>query len=336
MRLVLCLLAVSFFGSCNNKNKTPDVSAIKIGLNTQRFERELFSLDTVQFASKLDQLIAKYPSFGENFLNTILSTDPKWSADSVAGYVSGFISSYKSVYDTSQKVFKDFTPYENEIKNALQFVNYYFPQYKYPRRIITYIGPLDGFGDILSEDAFIVGLHLHLGNKYSGYKTGLVQETYPAYISNRFQPSYISINCMKNLISDMYPEKDEDKSLLIQMIEKGKRLYALKQLLPAKDDYQLIGYTEKQLMESQEHEAQIWDLFIQNDLLQTLDNNQIKNYIGESPKTQELGESSPGNIGSFIGWQIVKKYVSKSGDISLSELMEQDAETIFQEAKYKP
>jgi uncharacterized protein YjaZ len=85
-----------------------------------------------------------------------------------------------------------------------------------------------------------------------------------------------------------------------------------------------------------EREAVIWDLFIQNNFLQSIDNNIIKNYIGEGPKTQELGEASPGNIGSFCGWQIVKKYMQQSPSISLDSLLNTNAEIIFEKTKYKP
>lgn len=336
MRVVISFLLVAMFCSCANQEKKPDVSAIRIDLSTHRFEKELFSLDSNKFGLQLDQLIARYPSFGENFINTILSTDPRWSSDSIAAYVSGFIYSYRPVYDTAMKVFADFAAYENEIKSGLQLLQYYFPQYKAPHKIITYIGPMDGYGDILSEDAFIIGLHNHLGKNYSAYKSTWVQETYPAYISNRFEPSYISINCMKNVISDLYPEKSEDKSLLIQMVEKGKRLYILSKLQPEKPEHMLIGYTEDQLKDCYAGEAKIWDLFVQNNLLQSIDNNLIKNYLGEGPKTQELGEGSPGNIGSFCGWQIIKKYVGKNPGTSLPKLMLTDAETIYENAKYKP
>src|SRR5205085_6605190 len=217
MRLILSLIVVGLCLSCNNDPKIPEV---KINLTTSRFERDLFRLDTNHITPQLDQLIAKYPSFGENFLTTILNTDPKWSADSTAGYVKGFISAYRNVYDTAEKVFSDFTPYENDIKKALKYLKYYFPEYKAPNKIITYIGPLDGFGDILSEDAFIIGLHHHLGKNFSMYNTIWVRETYPDYITNRFEPGYIAINCMKNVVLDMYPEKMEDKSLVIQMVEK--------------------------------------------------------------------------------------------------------------------
>jgi hypothetical protein len=323
------------FFSCGQK-KVPDVSDIKIELSSHRFEKDLFALDTNNMVPQLDQLISRYPSFGENFLSTILNTDPGWSADSAASYVKGFITAYRNVYDSAEKIFADFTPYEKEIKKGLQFLKYYYPAYKVPQHIITYIGPLDGYGDILSEDALIVGLHHHLGKNFSMYSLPWVQEVYAGYISNRFEPEYIVINCMKNITLDMYPEKNEDQSLVIQMVEKGKKLYMLSKLLPSVPENKLIGYTEKQLKNCYASEAIIWDLFVQNNLLQTIDNNIIKNYVGEGPKTQELGEGSPGNIGSFAGWQIIKKYMEKNPGTKLPDLMNMPAETIFQNAKYKP
>ena len=337
MRIVFVfIIACSLLFSCNSSDKSPDVSGIKVELSSRRFEQDLFKLDTANFTTNFDQLLAKYPSFGENYLSAILNADPKWSADSAADYVTGFITAYKPVYDSAQKVFKDFDKYEKEIKQALQFVKHYFPAYKDRKQIITYIGPLDGYGDILSDDAIIIGLQHHLGKSFSLYRSALVQETYPEYISNRFEPDYIPVNCMQNIMNDLYPEKIDDKPLVQQMVEKGKRLYALSRLLPKTEEYKLIGYTKEQLKAVYEHEAAVWDLFVQNNFLQTLDNNLIKNYIGEGPKTQELGEGSPGNIGSFAGWQIVKKFMGKNPEYGLQKLMETDAELIFQQAKYKP
>jgi len=329
-------ITCSLILSCKSSDHTPDVSKIKIELTSKRFEQELFKLNTVHYSTNLNQLIASYPFFGENFIATILNADPAWPADSVAGYVKGFTTAYKPVFDSAQKVFNDFSPYEKEIKQALQYVKFYFPGYKDRKQIITYIGPLDGYGDILSDDAIIIGLQHHLGKNFSLYQSSLVQETYPEYISNRFEPGYIAVNCMKNVINDLYPEKMNDKPLVQQMVEKGKRLFILSKLLPKTEEYKLIGYTPEQLKAVYEHEAAVWNLFVQNNFLQTIDNNIIKNYIGESPKTQELGEGAPGNIGSFAGWQIVKKFMNKHPNFSLQKLMQTDGEEIFHLAKYKP
>ena len=337
MRTVFASLVFTLFlYSCNNKGNAPDVSGIAISLTTERFEKSLFDTTQKNLVSYLLKVQSNAPSFASTFITKILNADPGWPIDSIAGYVNGFINAYRPVYASAEKLFKDFSQYEKEIKSGLQYVKHYFPQYKMPTKIITYIGPADGYGDILMEDALVIGLQHHLGKDFSLYKSELVQQTYPAYVSYDFEPGYISVNCMKNIVNDIYPENEDDKPMMNQMVEKGKRLYVLSKLLPQKEEYMLIGYTKKQMEESTSHEAVIWNLFIKNSYLQVADKNIIKNYIGESPSTPELGEEAPGNIGAFAGWQIVKKYMQKNAAISLQQLLNTDSEIIFQEAKYKP
>lgn len=330
------ILLSSFLFSCSTKNKTPDVSGININLTTDRFEKHLFDTTANNLFAYIQKIQSSDAAFTSTYLTTILNVDPAWPADSAANYVNGFIRAYRPVYDSAEKLFHDFTSYENEIKKSLQFVKYYFQKYKLPAKIITYIGPADGYGDILSEAGLIVGLQHHLGKDFHLYKSALVQETYPEYLSSRFSPDYIVVNCMKNIANDLCPKNVNDKPLVNQMIEEGKRLYLLSKFVPGTDEYKMIGFTKKQLDDAYLHENVIWDMFIKNGYLQLTDKNIIKNYIGEGPKTPELGEGAPGNIGAFAGWQIVKKYMEKKPATTLPQLIAMDEEQIFQEAKYKP
>jgi hypothetical protein len=62
----------------------------------------------------------------------------------------------------------------------------------------------------------------------------------------------------------------------------------------------------------------------------------IQNYIGESPTTQGMPQVSPGNIGQWIGWQIVKKFAAENSSLSPTEIMNTPPRKILTEAKYKP
>jgi hypothetical protein len=263
MKYIFSMLIFFCIFSCNSKNNTPDVSNIKVPLKVQRFEEAFFSLDSNDIMPQLDKLLADYPSFGKNFIIDILGVDPRWSNDTTAKYLKSYIDYSKTIYDTAQKYFKDFSPYEKQIKKGLQFVKYYYPTYKTPSNVITFIGPADGSGDGIGDDFLSVGLQAHLGKDFPLYKTDMVQQIYPAYVTARFTPDYIAVNCMKNIVNDMYPDKTEDKRLLIQMIENGKRLYLLSKFLPETAEYKLIGYTNEQLKDCYAHEAAIWDLFVQ-------------------------------------------------------------------------
>ncbi len=336
MRLLVCLLLIITFLSCSDDKNIPDVSDIKVPLTTLRFEKDFFALDSNKVTPGLDKLVEKYPNFGSIFLVKVLGVDTRWSTDTIKNYINGFKAYNRTVYDTAQYYYNDFTKYENQIKKGLQFVKYYYPTYPLPTKIITFIGPADGVGDFIGTDFLSVGLHAHLGSGFELYNTEMVQQTYPAYITANFTADFITINCLKNVVSDMYPDNNEDKRLLIQMIEKGKKLYLLSKFLPTQPEHQLIGYTAEQLKDCYSHEKVIWDMFVQNNFLQIADNNLIKNYVTDGPKTQELGEKAPGNIGSFAGWQIVKKYASKYPNVQVDSLMHTDDELIYQQAKYKP
>jgi uncharacterized protein YjaZ len=121
------------------------------------------------------------------------------------------------------------------------------------------------------------------------------------------------------------------------MIEAGKRLYLLDHLLPETADTLKTGYTAKQLEGCLENEKNIWSFFIQNNLLYIIDPEMVRDYMSDAPNTPTLGQASPGFIGQFVGWQIVKKWMSQQQESSnLKQMMNTPAKTIFEQSKYKP
>ena len=98
------------------------------------------------------------------------------------------------------------------------------------------------------------------------------------------------------------------------------------------------GYTKQQLAWCKENEGLIWSYIIKNEKdLFTINPIIIQTYIGEAPFTQGFSqELSPGNIGPWIGWQIVKKYAGNNPNMKPEEVMKADAKKILDEAKYKP
>lgn len=333
--------------SCNNQKNIPDVSTIKINIETKRFEQDFFAMDTTKVALSIKSILQKYPGFLPDFIENILGLDmdslliPGNAQDKA---VRLFIHDYTPIKDSSDLLFNNFNKETDEIKKGLQFVKYYFPQYQQPKLIITFIGPINANfetsfgtqGDILTTYALGIGLQLHLGSNFSFYQSPEGQELYPGYLSNNFNARHIPVNCMRNITDDLFPDKSRGKALIEQMVEKGRRLFLITRFLPTTPGYICMGYTEKQMKDINKNEAVIWDFFLNNNLLNTSDQNIIKNYIGESPKTQEFGEDAPGNLGSFSGLQIVRKYMEKYPETQLSDLMKTEPREIYEKAKYKP
>ena len=140
---------------------------------------------------------------------------------------------------------------------------------------------------------------------------------------------------MKALAEDFFQDQIQGKPLIEQMIEKGKNWWLVDQLLPEAADSLKTGFTQKQLNWCLSNEGQIWNFFLEQNLF-SLEPDLIKNFIGDAPNTQGMPEASPGNIGQWVGWRIVRKYASLHTDISPEQLMKIPARTIFEETKYKP
>jgi hypothetical protein len=333
----ILLLGVIFF-SCNDEKDIPDVSNIKIDLQVERFEQDFFSIDTNNIDVSLDSLNAKYPTFLQDFLFNILSE--RAPVDTIKRDVKAFLSSYRFLYDSSQLIFKNIDKETATVKRGLQFVKYYFPKYKLPNKLVTFIGPLNSYSNVITTDALAVGLQTYMGKNYSLYNTEAGQQLYPAFVSRRFERQYMPVNSLKNIIDDIsdniYHNSIVGKPLIEQMVVAGKKLYMLDKFLPGVDDTLKTGYTKAQLDGAYTFESNIWSHFITSDLLYITDPNRIKDYMNDAPNTTALGTASPGFIGQFVGWQIVKKWMSKNENKTLDDLMKTPARQIFEEAKYKP
>ncbi|MES2774154.1 MAG: hypothetical protein V4722_08215 [Bacteroidota bacterium] len=341
IRSFLILLSLSFFLSCKPGKNIPDVSNINATVNLLRFEQDFFQMDTLHVNESLNQLSQKYPVFLGDFMGNILGLP---QTDSSITAVKNFIATYQPIYQTTQTAFANFLPYKKEIEQGLRFTKYYFPNYKLPKNIITFIGPMDAvfsgstasYGDAMTLDGPAIGLQLHLGKEHTAYQTGMENGITYSYQVRRYVPETIPVNVIKNVVDDLFPYNSGSRPLIEQMIEKGKRLYVLDQLMPETSDTLKIGYTDDQLTICNDHEADIWNFFVKNNLIFSIEPSVNKEYIEDGPKTQVLGEGVPGYLGLYVGWQIVKTWMGKNDGTTLEQLMQKDAKVLFNEAGYKP
>lgn len=331
--LTILLLIILF--ACKSKKNVPDVSNIQVDINVERFEKSFFQIDTNDLLNGLKKVQQLHPAFFPDFMQGILQINNNDTSPPALMIIKNFLSSYRGIYDTLQQLFKNTGNVENQIEGGFQFVKYYFPNYAVPG-IITFIGPLDAPGIALTNNYIAVGLHQFAGKNFSAYQSMESQQLYPSYIVRRFEPQYIAVNCMKIVGEDLFPDKSTGRPLIEQMIENGKKLYLLDHFMPSTPDSTKTGYTKEQLQWCDQNEGLIWNYIIQNEDLHSIDPVVIQTYIGESPFTQNMPESSPGNIGQWVGWQIIKRFAEKNAELKIEEIMKAEPKQILEEAKYKP
>jgi hypothetical protein len=330
------LIAGVFLFACNNNKSTPDVSGISVSVPIERFDQDFFSIDTNNLPAGLQKVQQQHPDFYFDFMQQILGVSGSDTSQNTLLVTKEFLRGYSSIYDSLKITYKNTDGLQKDLEKGYQFVKYYFPNYK-PGKAILFVGPFDAPGVAATRSGLAIGLQQYAGKNFSVYQSGQGQELFPLYISRRFAPEYITANCMKAVVEDIFPDKSGGKSLIDQMIEKGKQWYLLDKFLPTTPDSLKTGYTQAQLDWCKDYEGLIWSYIVKNEDLHSLVPTVIQTYIGEAPFTQGLSqEESPGNIGQWIGWQIIKKYVSKNPNLKPEDIMKTDAKTILDIAKYKP
>jgi hypothetical protein len=323
---------------CGHDNDRPDLSGITVpDIHIERFDTAFFDLDSNHIKEGLYRLDQEYPDFTGDFVGNILGAGPLSDTSMLAFEAAReFLISYLPIRDSLGKKYERFDWLEKELQQGFRYIKYYFPRYALPQKVVTFIGPMDGPGVAVTTNDLAIGLQAYAGKNFSFYLTGKGQDMYPGYISRRFEPEYINANCLSALAEDIFPDSSDGRPLIEEMVIKGRYWWLAGRLIPDAPDSIVTGYSQAQLNWCASNEGEIWGYFLQNTDLYTIDPDILKNYIGEGPKTLGMPDPSPGNIGAWVGRQIVRKYMEGHPKLRPVDLMRVPARTIFEESRYKP
>lgn len=312
---VIFLVLSFFFLSCNTKHKTEkSADAIPVALEVVRFDKIFFETEPQDLAKVKKEFPFFFPAGNDDAVWLEKMQNPLW----------------RELYTEVQKKFSNFDSYKSQLETTFQNIQHYFPKTKAPK-VYTVISEMDYNNKVIYADSLlIVSLEMYLGKEHKFYQ-------FPNYIKQNFEPQQLLPDVVESFAKSQIPPSTE-KSFLAAMIYAGKELYLIDMLLPDYKDSDKIGYTPEQLQWCEENESYMWRYFIEDQLLYNDDPKLIPRFISPAPFSKfylEIDNESPGRVGTWIGWQIVRSYM-KNNEVSLPQLMHTSAKEIFEKSKYKP
>ena len=309
--VVTCL----FFLSCDKKNKTENaVTAIPLELKVERFDKIFFETPPKDLEKVKTAFPFFFPAGNDDSVWLNKMQDPIW----------------REVHTEVQKKYADFEPVKADLELLFKHIKYYFPETKTPK-VITIISEMDYTNKAIYADSLvIISLELYLGKNHKFYQ-------FPNYIKQNFEQKQIMPDIVSSFSSRKIPSV-MDKDLLSQMIYRGKQLYLKDVLLPDYSDAEKMGYTPEQIKWCEENESYMWRYFIEGELLYSADQKLVTRFINPAPFSKfylEIDNESPGQVGAWIGWQMVRSYM-ENNKVPVADLLKTDAKEIFSKSKYKP
>lgn len=338
--IVVFALLLTVVSACNNEDKSlPDVSGIKIDLNSRRLDADMVKMDTAHLAQSLQQLAVRYPDFINFYLDTLMGFGINGNySDTAIGvrqnlYTFLTYKDFKGVFDTVAKHFPDVKRQDEELTKGFRYMKHYFPQYKVPKVIYFVTGLRNWSAITYGDDIVAVGLDMALGAGYPNYP----RVELPDYVIRNLTPESIPVNVFRSVYTLQQPFITENRTLLDMMIQKGKEQYFLSKVIPFVPEALRLGFTEQQLEWCGKNEAGVYNFFGESKLLYSTDWQKILRYVSDGPNAAGMAAESPGNVGSWLGLQIVKAYMKQHPGTTMEQLFAlQDAQQLFQAAHYKP
>lgn len=304
-------------GSCKKESALEaEIAQINTDIEVERFEKLFKNADAESFP-KLKQA---YP-----FMFPQKYTDSFWLARKTDTLQIELLNEV-------EKAYPNFNNEEAEIESLFNHLKYYFPQFSAPR-VITVTNDVDYRNSVIVTDTIaLIALDSYLGDDHKFYQ-GI-----PKYIRANLKKEQIVVD-----LADAYAEKlifhPQRKTLLDEMVYYGKQLYFKDAVIPFKTDAEKIAYTKAELDWAKANESYIWRYFVERELLFSTDTKLPGRFINPAPFSkfylEDIDTDSPGRLGRYIGWQIVRAYM-ENNQVSLNEMLIKSTEDIFNNSKFKP
>jgi len=312
---ILSILLI-FIVACSSKSGIEkEIEKVPVDLEILRFDR-IFGEASEE---ELPELKRNFPAFF-----------PKQFHDSI--WVNRMRDTLQQdLYKEVIKKFPSEEKFEDDLHSLFQHIKYYFPEFRIPY-VVTTTEYVDYRNKVIVDDeALLISLDTYLGEDHLFY------EGIPVFISKNMREDQL-VSDVATSYAKGFVRKSPQRTFLARIIYFGKELYLKDVWLPQITNANKIGYTQEEYFWAESNEEEIWRNFVENEILFSTDAKLDLRFIDPAPFSKfylEIDNESPGMIGRYIGWQIVKSYMDKN-KITVQQLMMMDADEIFKKAKYKP
>ncbi len=315
-KISFLLLVLVVFSSCQDNDKLQvDVSKVPAKVVISRFDKDYYGIS----ADKFSEIKHKYPyMFPEKVPDSV------WTAK----MQDSLLLDLKQEVDN---VFPNLDKQKPGIENLFKHIKYYYKDFKDPKILTLYSD-----WNYLRRAVYVDSIELLTLDNFLGCDNRIYKGI-PMYIRQNLTPERIPVEIANSIIITKVPPT-RSKNLLNKMVNAGKKLYLLDAFLPQIADSLKIGYNAKKMQWIQENEEDVWIYFIENELLYNADTKLDMRFMNLAPYSKFYTEDdtkSPGRVGQYIGWQIVRSFMKKN-EVSLQQLIHMDEEEIFKKSGYKP
>jgi len=317
---------------CNSDSLNVNLDGIEVELTVKRLDQDFFSLNPSAGETNTEALEAKYGGFLADYCDGMLRIGRPGSPSfpySVAQFITE--ESVRTLYKDTQAEYENIDDIKEELTAGFRYFKYHFSDSVVPE-IVFNISALN-YAIVTTETTLAIGLDMFLGADYPVYP----MVGFAAYRYANMKRQQVVPQAMKGWLQSMFETEAERNTLLEYMIFEGKLLYVLDAVLRNTPDSVKIGYTPQAMEWCAIYEPRIWAHLVDQELLFSTDHMAVNKWVNQAPFISGIPKESPGRLGQWVGWQMVRAYMNENPEITIQQLMnQQNAQSILTLSRYKP
>ncbi|MDR2810514.1 MAG: gliding motility protein GldB [Tannerellaceae bacterium] len=325
------IFIIAFIFCCTGcKGQGKDVYAQADPIKIYRFDKALYRLITSGNDVGIQgELLCDYPEMmevtGKGLLNMPTTETPGFF-DRLAKFYSE--PTLRKLYREAIEQYDSIADIEQTLGQAFAYLKTNLPAMPVPRIYMHVSG--------LSQNVWAAHHLLSLSiDKYMGTDYPLYQNFFYDFQREKMQRARVVPDYLTGWLLSEYPFAGKENVLLERMVYEGKIKYLVQQALPDIPPHVLMGFTEKAYNWCKMNEAEIWKTLVERKHLYTPDLITTNKYIEDTPAAF-LSDEAPGNVGVWMGLQIVRRYMEETGATPERLIQETNAQDILRQSKYKP
>ncbi|HEY0977341.1 MAG TPA: hypothetical protein VGE21_07705 [Flavobacteriales bacterium] len=328
------LCATLLTASCGSGDgNPPPVAPVKQDLTVRldRLDQELFHRGSEP--GNALALQAKYGDFFRTYVEDVLALAPVDDPRLAIGLTRFAMDpDWRSVQERADSLFGDMAREQEQFNIAFGRLQAHFPDSLVPRVIIYNSG--FNYGVLPTDSTLGVGVEWFIGKDHPVVGL-LTPEVFPQYMKERMRPEMLVPSAVKGWLLVHYIADLTGTDLLTHLVETGKVMVLLHDLQPSAQPAVPFAFTDAQLKWCEENEFNCWREIISRELLYSKKAEDIGRFMSDGPFTPGFPKESPGHIGEWIGYRMVRSYLADHPNTTFAQLFAMhDAREVLK--SYKP
>lgn len=332
-RGLLVLLIVGLFISCTESRWKVDTSSIDYQGEILRLDEDLFAYENGVSQKELLTLEDKYGDFLNVYMSQIMQVgliENPMTANLFSRFLAN--SDWQELQEIIDEKHPNLDKESAELENAFKRYAVLFNETDLPQ--ITAFN--SGFNVGIYPDSANLGIGLEW---YSGNDLEMLNrlppDLFPQYKRDKMMPEFMTINALKGWLYNRYQNAENGDNLLNRMAFSGKLNYIAAAIMENTSDRVVLNYTSDQIEWCKRQEYEIWKFFLEKELIFSHEGMEVDKMMSDGPFTPGMPPESPGGVGNYIGYQMVKSYMDKNKNATMVDLinMKNDRELLN---NYKP